>query len=74
LKGSIKEVVFLLSIFLTVPFKGRDLSVMLMISLLAFYDVITIKLSLKEKMILDAENPLRLERHKAKGAKRLTSC
>ncbi len=32
-------------------------------------DVIPIKLNLKVKMILDAENPLRLERHKAKGLK-----
>jgi hypothetical protein len=42
---------------------------MLMISLLAFYDVIPIKLNLKVKMMLDAENPLNLERHKAKGLK-----
>jgi hypothetical protein len=42
---------------------------MLMISLLAFYDVIPIQLNLKVKMILDAENPLSLERHKAKGLK-----
>jgi hypothetical protein len=40
-----------------------------MISLLAFYDVFPIELNLKVKMILDAENPLSLERHKAKGLK-----
>jgi hypothetical protein len=60
LKGSIKEVVFLLSIFLTVPFKGRDFVCHVNDKLLAFYDVIPIKLNLKEKMVLDAENPLRL--------------
>ncbi len=32
-------------------------------------DVIPIKLNLKVKMMLDAENPLNLERHKAKGLK-----
>jgi hypothetical protein len=40
-----------------------------MISLLAFYDVIPIKLNLKVKMTLDADNLLSLERHKAKGLK-----
>jgi hypothetical protein len=39
------------------------------LELLAFYDVIPIKLNLKVKMMLDAENPLNLERHKAKGLK-----
>ena len=32
-------------------------------------DVFPIELNLKVKMILDAENPLSLERHKAKGLK-----
>jgi hypothetical protein len=46
---------------------------MLMISLLVFYDVIPIKLNLKVKMTLDVENPLSLERHKAKGQKNTRS-
>jgi hypothetical protein len=48
-------VVFFLSIFLTVPFKGRDFVSHVGGKLLAFYDVIPIKLSLEGKMILDAE-------------------
>jgi hypothetical protein len=38
------------------------------------YDVIPIKLNLKVKMILDAENPLSFRKAKSQGAKRLTSC
>jgi hypothetical protein len=34
-----------------------------------FYDVILIKLNLKVKITLDADNLLSLERHKAKGLK-----
>jgi hypothetical protein len=37
--------------------------------LVAPFDVIPIKLNLKVKMTLDVENPLSLERHKAKGLK-----